>query len=72
MPYYYYGFDWTYIVIVLPCLLLSMLASSSVNSTFKKYSKVNSIRQLTGAEAAQKVLPPMVSGASGLNVSAAI
>ena len=56
MPYYYYGFDWTYLVIVLPCLILSMLASSSVNSTFKKYSNVNSIRRLTGAEAAQRVL----------------
>lgn len=55
MPYYY-GFDWTYLVIVLPCLILSMLASSSVNNTFKKYSKVNSFRGLTGAEAAQRVL----------------
>ena len=56
MPYYYYGFDWTYLVIVLPCIILSMIASSSVNSTFNKYSKVNSIRRLTGAEAAQRVL----------------
>ena len=56
MPYYYYGFDWTYLVIVLPCLILSMLASSSVNSTFNKYAKVNSIRRLTGADAAQRVL----------------
>ena len=66
MPYYYYGFDWTYIVIVLPCLLLSMLASSSVNSTFKKYSKVNSIRRLTGAEAAQRVLS--ANGVRGVRI----
>ena len=56
MPYYYYGFDWTYLVIVLPCIILSMIASSSVNSTFNKYSKVNSARHLTGAEAAHRVL----------------
>ena len=57
MPYYYgYGFDWTYLVIVLPCILLSMWASSSVNSTFKKYSTVFSYRRITGAEAAQRVL----------------
>ena len=56
MPYYYYGFDWTYLVIVLPCLILSLWASSSVNSTFQKYAKVNSSRHLTGAEAAQRVL----------------
>ena len=66
MPYYYYGFDWTYIVIVLPCLLLSMLASSSVNSTFSKYSKVNSIRRLTGAEAAQRVLS--ANGVRGVRI----
>ena len=57
MPYYYgYGFDWTYIVLVLPCIILSMWASSTVNSTFKKYSCVMSYRQITGAEAAQRVL----------------
>ena len=55
MPYYY-GFDWTYIVLVLPCLLLSLWASSSVNSTFKRYSTQYSIRRITGAEAAQRVL----------------
>ena len=57
MPYYYgYGIDWTYIVLVLPCILLSMWASSSVNSTFKKYSSHHSIRRITGAQAAQRVL----------------
>ena len=66
MPYYYYGFDWTYLVIVLPCLILSMLASSSVNSTFKKYSNVNSIRRLTGAEAAQRVL--LANGVRGVRI----
>ena len=54
MPYY--GFDWTYIVLVLPCLLLSLWASSSVNSTFKRYSTQYSMRGITGAEAAQIVL----------------
>lgn len=56
MPYYYYGFDWTYIVIVIPCLLIAMFASSRVNSTFKRYSKQLSHRRITGAEAAQRVL----------------
>jgi len=66
MPYYYYGFDWTYLLIVLPCIILSMLASSSVNSTFNKYSKVNSIRRLTGAEAAQRVLS--ANGVRGVRI----
>ncbi|MBQ8359735.1 MAG: zinc metallopeptidase [Oscillospiraceae bacterium] len=56
MPYYFYGFDWTYIYIVLPCLLLSLIASSSVNSTFRKYSKQFSSRRITGRDAAMRVL----------------
>lgn len=57
MPYgYYYGFDWTYLFLVLPCVLLAMLASANVNSTFKKYSNQLSSRRITGAEAAQRVL----------------
>ena len=54
MPYYY--FDWTYVVLVLPCVLLSLWASANVNSTFRKYSQQYSSRRLTGAEAAQRVL----------------
>ena len=53
---YYYGFDWTYVVIVLPCVLLSLWASSQVNNTFNRYSKQLSSRHITGAEAAKRVL----------------
>lgn len=55
MPYFY-GFDWTYLYIVLPCLLLSLWASSSVNSTFKRYAKQLSSRGITGRDAAICVL----------------
>ncbi len=54
MPFYY--FDWTYVVLVLPCVVLSLWASANVNSTFKKYSRQFSRRNITGAEAAQRVL----------------
>ena len=53
---YYYGFDLSYIVLVLPCIILSLWASYNVNSTFKKYSKQLSSRRITGAQAAQQVL----------------
>lgn len=56
MPYYYYGFDWTYVILVLPCIILAMIASASVNSTFKRYSAQISSRRITGAEAAKRVL----------------
>jgi len=67
MPYYYgYGFDMTYIVLVLPCILLSLWASSNVKSTFNKYSKQYSHRRLTGAEAAQRVL--LANGVRGVRI----
>ena len=54
--FYYYGFDMTYLVLVLPCVILSLWASARVNSTFKKYSNQLSRRRITGAEAARRVL----------------
>ena len=53
---YYYGIDWTFLVFVLPCLILSLWASSRVNSTFKRYSSQLSSRNITGAQAAKLVL----------------
>lgn len=54
--YYGYGFDWTYLVLVLPCMLLSLWASANVKSTFNRYSGQFNMRGLTGAQAAQRVL----------------
>ena len=66
-PYgYYYGFDWTYLYLVLPCVLLSLWASHNVNSTFQKYSRQFSLRRLTGAEAAQRVLS--ANGVRGVRI----
>lgn len=52
----YYGFDTTYLFLVLPCVILSIWASLNVKNTFKKYSKSFSASGLTGAQAAQRVL----------------
>ena len=65
MPYFY-GFDWTYLYIVLPCILLSLWASSNVNSTFRRYAQQHSLRRITGAQAAQRVLS--ASGVSGVRI----
>lgn len=48
-------FDPTYIL-VLVGVVLSLIASGRVNSTFSKYSKVRNTRGMTGAEAAERVL----------------
>ena len=59
-------FDWTYLIIVMPFILLSLWASSNVNSTFKKYASQYSMRRITGAQAAQRVLS--ANGVSGVRI----
>lgn len=58
MPFFYYSSDslWTYVLIVLPAVILAMWASANVNSTFKKYSKVPSSSGYTGMDAARRIL----------------
>lgn len=53
--YGYYGFDWTYLLVIAG-LLLSMMASARVKSTFAQYSRLRCTAGFTGASAAQKVL----------------
>ena len=65
MPFFY-GFDSTYLLLVLPCIILSLWASANVNSTFRKYSNQHSIRRITGAQAAQRVLS--ANGVTGVRV----
>lgn len=55
MPYYYYT-DWTYIVLVMPFLLLAMLAQARVRSTFSHYSTVRVRSGVTGAQVAKRIL----------------
>lgn len=58
MPYYgYYGYgmDPTWILVLIGALL-SMWASSRVNGTFQRYSRVRSMTGMTGAEAATRLL----------------
>ena len=63
---YGYGLDLSYLILVLPCIIFSLWASSSVKSTFNRYSKVYSSRRLTGAQAAQRVLS--ANGVTGVRI----
>ena len=49
-------FDWYYLILVVPAMIFSLIASASVNSTYKKYSRQMAGRGLTGAQAARMVL----------------
>src|SRR3954464_135600 len=48
--------DPTYFLFILPALALSLWASWRTKSAFKKYSRVRTVRGLTGAQAAQEML----------------
>lgn len=56
MGYGYYGmFDPTYILVLIG-IIITMVASSNVKTTFVKYKKVGSRRGITGAQAAAQIL----------------
>lgn len=51
MPYYY-GFDFTYLILIVPTILLALWAQMRVQSAFNTYSKVYASRGYTAAEVA--------------------
>ena len=54
MPFFYY-YDPTYFLVIIG-FIFAMIASSGVQGAFRKYSKVKSYRNYTGADAARKIL----------------
>ena len=53
-PYGYY-FDGTYILLIIVAII-TLIASSKMNSTFRRYSKVRCHCGLTGSQAAERIL----------------
>ena len=54
---YGYGYGYfSYLLYMLPALLLGIWAQFKVQSTFKKYSRIGNSRNITGAQAARMVL----------------
>lgn len=66
MPYFFYGFDWTYLVFIVPCIIITLICQVNVKSTFSKYSKIRNSRNMTGAQAAEYVLRQ--NGVSGVRI----
>ena len=52
----YGGIDFTYMIFVVPAMLLSMWASAAVKSRFSKYNKIPTKRNVSGAQAAALLL----------------
>ncbi len=54
MPYFY--FDYSYIVYVLPALIISMIAQMAVKRTFNKYSNVFSSKNMQAKDVTRRIL----------------
>lgn len=53
---YYYGFDSTFFLLVIPALLLSLWAQGKVKSTYAKYQMVTNRRGVTAEQVARNIL----------------
>ncbi len=65
---YFFAGYFNYLIFMLPAIIVSMVAQLSVKSTFAKYSRVRSQRNMTGAQAAYRVLQS--AGVNGVNIQA--
>lgn len=64
--HFFYGFDWTYLVFIVPCIIISLICQVNVSSAFSKYSKIQNSRRMTGAQAAEFVLRQ--NGVTGVRI----
>ncbi len=62
----FWYYDYYYLVLVLPAILLSLFAQIKVQSTYKKYAEINAWQGLTAHEAAERVL--FQNGVSGVRI----
>lgn len=53
---YWYGIDYTYLIFVVPALIISLWAQMRVTTAFSKYEKIISRSCLSGADIAYKIL----------------
>ena len=63
---YYWGIDSTYILLVLPAIIFTFIAQAKVQSTFNKYSRINTLRGFTGAEIVREML--RINGVNNVSV----
>lgn len=59
-------FDTTYLIFILPCVILSLICQVRVKSAFSKYSQIPNSRGMTGARAAEYVLRQ--NGVTGVRI----
>ncbi len=63
---FFYGFDMTYLILIVPCIILSAICQANVSYAFSKYSQIPNSRNMTGAQAAEYVLRQ--NGVTGVRI----
>lgn len=62
----FYGFDMTYLIFIVPCIIITLICQINVSSAFSKYSQIPNSRNMTGAQAAEYVLRQ--NGVTGVRI----
>ncbi len=59
-------YNWSYLLFMLPFIILTIIVQASMKSTFNKYGVIRNLRGLTGAQAAERML--MNKGVTGVRI----
>ncbi len=51
-----FWYDYYYIILVVPAIIISLIAQAKVKSTYNKYAQISNTKHITGAQAAYNVL----------------
>lgn len=62
----FYTFDMTYLIFIVPCIIITLICQINVSSAFSKYSQIPNSRNMTGAQAAEYVLRQ--NGVTGVRI----
>ena len=62
-------YDSTFLIFIVPALILGLIAQAVVKGRFNQYSQVRTMRGLTGAQVARQILD--TNGLSGVNIEEA-
>jgi len=64
--YYPIWYDPTFLIFIVPAMILGLIAQAAVQGRFKQYSQVATMRGLTGAQVARQILD--TNGLSGVSI----
>lgn len=53
---YFYTYDYSYLIYILPGIILAFYAQAKISSAYEKYNKIASSTNLSGAEVARQIL----------------